>query len=442
MSGNKPFGHAYAGGVLVLVPRARVILCWVVLVGILCCGCEERKRLNPLDPLNPLTKGRPTGIGVVSEAHEVTLRWDETPVDGLVGYRVFRRVWPESAEVAVALRPASIFRDQERPYGVRHDYSVSVVTADYESPRSEWVSITPGPTFCWVASAYEGTVVRLTHDRRHELLRYTGMAYPWIVEPDPVTGNVWVVDAIYGTVSEIATSGQEQLRLGWFRQPNDIALDHRRRFLWILEQAKADSAVVHKFSVEGNFILSSGGLVRPSRLSVDVHTGACCVADLGARKVVRVSANGRTSDLVTGLVAPTGLALDVPHGRLWVADGTQVLALSLGTGTMVRAEGPFARAYALAANDSTGDCWIVDLGSGQGQAQVVRLLADGSRVASYGPFVQPYGIAVNLYDASCIVADTGADKVVEITAEGLMTELPLRVVRPRDVGVENHYPLR
>ncbi|MDZ7391720.1 MAG: hypothetical protein ONB25_02310 [candidate division KSB1 bacterium] len=415
---------------------------WVILLAALLLGaCEDRKRLNPLDPLNPSTKGRPTGVAVVSEGHEVTLRWDEVDVEGLVGYRVFRRVAPESMVAPVALAPSATYRDVDRPYGVRHEYCTSVVTADYETPCSEAVSIVPGPTYCWVASAYEGTVVRLTHDRRHELLRYSGMAYPWIVEPDPVTGSVWVVDAIYGTVTEISTSGSERVRLGWLRQPNDIALDHRRRFLWVLEQSKTDSAVVHKFATDGNLVLSSEGFVRPSRLAVDINTGACFVADLGARKVMRVSANGRVSEAAVELVAPTGLACDCYHGNLWVADATQVLVISLRSGAVAHAEGPFLRAYTLAANDSTGECWVVDLGSPHGQAQVVRLRPDGTRVASYGPFVQPYGVAVNIYDASCIVADTGADRLVEISADGLTTELPVRVVRPWDVVIENHFPL-
>jgi DNA-binding beta-propeller fold protein YncE len=293
-----------------------------------------------------------------------------------------------------------------------------------------------------VASAYEGAVVRLAHDRRHELLRYGFMAYPWIVEADPVTGSAWVVDAIYGTVSEITTSGEERVRLGWFRQPSDIALDHRRRYLWILEQTSADSAVVHKYSTDGTLIFTRGGLVSPARLAVDTKTGSCFIADARGRKVVRVAANGRVSDLVTNLVWPTGLACDAQSGQLWIVDGTQVLLFSLGTGAVSRAEGSFVRAYLAAANDSTGECWVVDLGSGDGQAQVVRLDRDGRRIASYGPFVQPYGVAVNLYDGCCIVADTGANRLVEISPEGAVQELPVRVARPWDVVVENHYPLR
>ncbi|MCR4439655.1 MAG: hypothetical protein QHJ34_09800 [bacterium] len=416
---------------------------WALLVAAaLPLGCEERKRLNPLDPLNPVTKGRPTGLSVVSEGHEVILKWDAMAVDRLLGYRVFRQGHAESTMVPVALVSTSQYRDGARPFGVHHAYCVTVVTAEYESPCSEAVTITPGPTYCWVASAYDGAVVRLTHDRRHELLRYGYMAYPWIVEADPVTGNAWVVDAIYGRVSEITTAGNEQVRLGWFRQPSDIGLDYRRRHLWVLEQTATDSAVVHKFTTEGTLIFTRGGLVAPSRMALDVETGTCYIADPGAHKVVRVAANGRVSEVIGGLVWPTGLAWDGRSAQLWIADGSQVLMVSSRSGAVTHAEGPFVKAYVAAANDSTGECWVVDLGAQAGQGQVVRLRKDGSRVASYGPFVQAYGVAVNTYDACCLVADTGGDRLVEINPDGHMEELPVRVARPWDVAVENHYPLR
>ncbi|MBC7186401.1 MAG: hypothetical protein H5U38_05120 [Calditrichaeota bacterium] len=421
---------------------ARWALWAVAVAAALVLGCEERKRLNPLDPLNPVTRGRPTGLSVVSEGHEVCLKWDAMAVDELIGYRVFRQVQWESTMVPVTLVPTTQYCDRGRPFGVQHVYCVTAVTADYESPCSAGVTITPGPTYCWVASANEGAVIRLTHDRRHELLRYGYMAYPWIVEADPVTGNAWVVDAIYGRVSEITTAGDEQMRLGWFRQPSDIALDYRRRHLWILEQTRTDSAVVHKFTTEGTLIFTRGGLVAPSHMALDVGTGTCYIADAAARKVVRVAANGRVSDVVDGLVWPTGLAWDSRSGQLWIADGTQVLVVSSRSGTITPAEGPFVRASVAAANDSTGECWVVDLGTQAGQGQVVRLRKDGSRVASYGPFVQPYGVAVNIYDACCLVADTGGDRLVEITPDGHIEELPVRVARPWDVAVENHYPLR
>lgn len=418
----------------------------VWLAGVAACltGCEERQRLNPLDPLNPVTRGRPTGVRVVSEMHDITVSWEPIAVEGMVGYRLHRRIAGEGLFQLVSEVSADscLFRDHRRPFGVVHEYCVSALAGDYESPCSAPVSITPGPTFCWVVSSYDGSVVRLTHDRRHELLRYKSMAYPWIVEADPVTGSAWVVDAIYGSVTEVTASGSERVRLGWFRQPSDIALDPRRRHLWITEQASTDSAVVHKFTTDGTLIFTRAGLVSPSRLAIDTKTGSCFVADTRAQKVLRVAGNGQLSQVAEKLVWPTGLACDPQSGQLWIADATQVLRLSLRTGTLAQAEGPFVRAYVAAANDSTGECWVVDLGPLAGQAQVVRLTSDGRRVASYGPFVQPYGVTVNIYDGCCIVADTGADKLVEIAPDGTMQPLPIQVARPWDTVVENHYPLR
>ena len=55
-------------------------------------GCSNRERLNPLDPRNPDTLGRPTGLRVTSNRHRVTLSWEFVEHANVLGISVWRRI--------------------------------------------------------------------------------------------------------------------------------------------------------------------------------------------------------------------------------------------------------------------------------------------------------------------------------------------------------------
>ncbi|PJF32975.1 MAG: hypothetical protein CUN57_03340, partial [Phototrophicales bacterium] len=54
-------------------------------------GCADRDRENPLDPKNPLTGGKPTGLTATSSQDTVFLRWDRLDITDMVGYNIYRR---------------------------------------------------------------------------------------------------------------------------------------------------------------------------------------------------------------------------------------------------------------------------------------------------------------------------------------------------------------
>ena len=131
-------------------------------------------------------------------------------------------------------------------------YRLSALADTYESPLSDSVTITPGPTYTWAASTYGSAVVRLTHDMRHELMRCPCSLYPWILDVDPGSNSVWVADALFGDVVEVSADGEILTNLGWFRQPSDIALDYGGRHIWIAVQGEDGIGEVHKLRTNGD----------------------------------------------------------------------------------------------------------------------------------------------------------------------------------------------
>ena len=60
------------------------------ILSILLLSCSDREPLNPLDPDNPNTEGKPTGLHLLPIQKAVQIAWDPVDVTGLAHYSVFR----------------------------------------------------------------------------------------------------------------------------------------------------------------------------------------------------------------------------------------------------------------------------------------------------------------------------------------------------------------
>ena len=175
--------------------------------------CNDRKRLNPLDPQNPDTKGKPTGLRILSEFDTITLRWNSVNVDGLVGYHIYRKLAETSSYQLIHLAPAdsNIFYDRHVTYNNTYTYKVSVVTSTYESQPSDSLSITPGPTVIWVADADNRRIIKISHDGLHEIERIAVTGLPWDIYITSDDRSIWFSDVLFGDIYRI--QGEE-----WDRQ--------------------------------------------------------------------------------------------------------------------------------------------------------------------------------------------------------------------------------
>ncbi len=106
---------------------------------------------------------------------------------------------------------------------------IMLLSGDYESPESDSVSITPGPTIIWFTDADDRQIISLSHDGLHEIDRLTVTGYPWDVIIHPRDRSIWFSDVLFGFIYRI--SGDEWKAYtpedGWW-EPLDIELDERR----------------------------------------------------------------------------------------------------------------------------------------------------------------------------------------------------------------------
>lgn len=398
-------------------------------------ACEERRRLNPIDPLNPFTRGKPTGLKIVSDQGTIDLSWQAFSNEGLQGYAVYRRTDGDTFEkLATVNADSSSYRDARRPFDVTHEYCVSYLAQDYESPPSESVSIIPGPTYTWIADTYAGVLYRLTHDCHHVLMSSVYISYPWLIEVNPHRHSAWVVDAIFGDVSEISADGTILAYYNEFREVSAITFDARRNALWLSDSYES---IVYKLDSAGAVLFSRSGFIEPRSLAVDRVSGNCYVADEGTGKISCMAAtDGTVSELDITCDTPQSVGVDPVQRLIWVADKSRIIRYCLADSSQL-VIGDFHDARAVAVNEQSGECWVLDSGAQYDDGRVALLTKDGDVQFSRQGLLGPRSLSVNTYSGECIVAETGAGRLIRIHADGQIEVLPIDVVYPYDVEVQN-----
>ena len=401
-------------------------------------SCTDRERINPLDPKNADTLGRPTGFKVFSIQDTVYLGWTSIDLKDLNGFQIYRTTNGLDEFLPVQLVPPSnnSFKDTNIEFEIEYTYFMTAVGANYESPPSDTLGVIPGPTLNWVASNTNQQLLKLTHDLRHRILTVSGFLPIFDIEANPRTGEVWVIERllnIFGNAIRISANGEILRPFAEFTEPLEAALDYGSGSLWVAD-AKAGQVV--KLDSVGNETFSISGISRPVSVSIDQRNGYCWVADGDLNQISRISADGSGMDVSpVALTSVKSVVVNSKDGSVWVADSTRVLRVNESGQLELELVEEFGYVKKIAVNDLTGDVWIID----QARSTVSKFSANGEAVFEVDGFSAPGDLSVNLFDHSCLVADTENDRLVQITTAGVVSRIFTQVGLPDAVHVQNPF---
>lgn len=400
-------------------------------------GCVDRNRSNPLDPKNSDTLGKPSGLRVISSADSAFLRWDGLNLSDLTGIQIYRKTESEDEFLPFALvgPDATTFTDVPVAFGIEHNYQISAKGNGFESLRSDIVLVEPGPTFNWIADNSSQQLFKLTHDARNIIATTTGFITAIDIEPNPFTGETWVIDfvaSVLGQIVKITPTGQLSGPLVNLEGPRDAALHNETGDLWVGDVI--DNSVLKIGARNNNITLRVPGFDIPSSLAVDQRDGSCWIADRGLKQLVKLNTDGsRISTVSSTFNSLRWLDVDSNDGAVWVSDSTRILRLDpVGESRMtLTPESGFA--YKLAVNQRTGELWVLNWSP----SSVAKYLKTGEKLFEIDGFDEPEDLDVNTFDGSCLVADTRNNRVVRIDSDGR----EMRTVRefrfPIAVGIQN-----
>lgn len=418
---------------------AKTVYSLVLLLGLFFFSCADRDRNNPLDPLNPVTQGRVTGLVALGLEKKVELSWNALPVSDLTAYLVYRRCGDaDSAQFTeIGRTGVSTFADTTVVDGADYCYYVTAQAGDYESPASEQRRCTPGPTFTWVADQQSGYLYCLSHDLRAGICKFGLLSYPRIVAVSRLEHAAYVALRYGEQVFKVNQDGRLLAQLSGVDNVVDMAVDQSQSSLWIAQRAPGR---VRLFNETGQMMVSISDLSAPAAIKADNLTHTCWLIDRGSKELLQYSAWGvRINHSGPYLMAPKDLALSPRLQKVWIADSTRVIEYDYNALPTGRAIGGLVDAALIAFNHEEQSLWFVDWERTGQPARLYKVRHDFQIEFSTSAFGYPYEIAVNEFDGSCLVADISWDHygLYRISSSGNKIERIGDYSAPFAVAVEN-----
>jgi DNA-binding beta-propeller fold protein YncE len=202
--------------------------------------------------------------------------------------------------------------------------------------------------------------------------------------------------------------------------------------LWVGTAGGPDN--IHKFSRNGNLLLSISGFSNPVALVPVADGKAVWVVDADDAALVKVSsADGSRLITITGMADPRCAGVDTSDGSVWIADtgNNRVVKLLPGiiddytisdtTQSHIIVEG-FDQPGSISVDPENESVWVADITGNR----IVRLdtdISDGYDISinsdshdSIAGFNSPESLAVDISDGSVWVADTGNNRIVKLSA--------------------------
>jgi hypothetical protein len=402
-------------------------------------GCTKRERLNPIDPLNPNTDGKPQNLTVYSDKDTVVLSWTSVQIKEKIGYNIYRRQSGENDYQFIHLTNSEAYQfiDRDVHYDTTYSYRISLKTTSYESPPSDSVVITPGPTNIYITDVYNYQIIKLSHDAIHEIRRYNVDGNPWDIDIDPNAGTIWFSDVLWNAI--VYRSQNEWIGITspttWW-EPIDLTIDYQRKIVWAADQR--NKLIRIPMTSPNNLIeLSHEQFQKPNSVDVDIHSGTCWLADPGANKVFRINSIGNTITPVPfDFLDPVGLVIYQSESSVYVADRNRIIKISADGSIVVWGGQEFLKIIAIAINQQTGELWISDQNPDTSSAMIIKEDNQGNRLFEIKNFKLPQALAVNTYDGSCFVTDSEKGKIIQISSQGQILSEFGNYYYPRGVAIE------
>jgi len=397
----------------------KLVLKIIISIFIVCLffACTDRERLNPIDPKNPETGGRPEITKIYSEFDRVVLQWKQLQLDRIQGYRIYRRQDSNSSFIPIHLAPPDTgqFIDDGLVFDKRYDYFFTVVAGDFETASSDTVSITPGPTIIWSTDVYNRRILKISHDGAHEIKQIAVDGYPWALAYDNESDVLWYTDTFLNRVYTVKSQTYEIVLDVANSEPIDLVLDKLNDHIWIADETQGKLFV---FNRQGEKIREVDGFEKPVSIDCMLNDGSCWVADSRAETVTKISKFFQTIVQIKDLINPTSVSVNQRTGDCWVADSSRVLKFDSKGRLQLAITSSLKLPRYLAVDSASGVCWVIDYSLYAYQSRLFCFDNDGEQLFELTGFSWPENLKINPYDHTCIVTDSGAGRILKIASNG------------------------
>ncbi len=331
----------------------------LIILLLLLCGCSSREHNNPFDPLNPETKGAPTGLEISSNRDTIIFRWSPVEVDDLEEYRVYFSNGNNPLQYLQNVRATENQLQLIRCfYDIRYNFAVKAITKYDEGPLSDSVSIIPGPYNLLLTDYYDYTLKRLSYDGNY-VYRITEITSPIALAADCGHGIIFVASYWQHSVFYLNRAFKITRSVELSNHPVDMSYDARSNRLFLLEKGENRLSV---YSREGNLqemVALPLECNLQTKIALDVISNTVWIASQNDATVIAVDfSNPERSVKNIAEIAVSG-KVDVSPvtDGCWVATDSGVVRITASGNFSV-----FKTEYHItdiSVNPDNGDCYYV-----------------------------------------------------------------------------------
>ena len=124
--------------------------------------------MNPLDPNNPFTDGRPTGLSLIPIQNTVQILWDSIDLSDISNYTIYRGILgSEMIKLKEVASGSTSFLDTTVSLYETCTYAFEVMMDNYISDRSDTVQVTIGPFNIYAADFWDNSIRIVSWDGNH-----------------------------------------------------------------------------------------------------------------------------------------------------------------------------------------------------------------------------------------------------------------------------------
>ena len=401
--------------------RAYIKICFALSGLILLLShCADRQRLNPLDPQNPDTHGKITGMKIYSEFNRITLTWHGVNVTGLKGYHIYRKTATQDSFVHIqSVTPSKrTFTDYNVTYFKPYCYRVSAFSANFESQLSDSVQIIPGPSVVWVTDAYNYSIIQYSYDCTHEITRISADGYPWAIQWNHYQQDLWYSDLLLGRVYRRKKNLLEYFAAPQYWQPVSMDIDPSRNAVWV---ANDRASVIRIMAGRDDPIteIERPDFQEPSAVAIDERRHYCWVADPASSLIFRgITTDTTLRKMSADVINPLDISIDINNGSCWVADSSRIVQLNISGEIMSTIQNDIHHVFRIAVDGEMGHIWAAMKETDGHNSRIRCYDMAGQMKFEISGFNEPHQLLVDPETHDCLVTDSGNRRVVRISIAG------------------------
>lgn len=328
----------------------------VLLLLFLFTACEDRERLNPLDPENHLSHGAPTGLRVVSRRDTARLVWNSFEVNHLQAYEIYRGVEPDELIIQGSIMAENtFFIDQGLTYDQPYYYAVRALTEFSQSAISDPVGFTPGPQNVWVADMYGFKLRNISYDGK-TITTEREYDSPRSVEYDPGEKIIWVADYFQKTFLGFTTKLKPKIMIPLPAEPIALTLDSLNQVLYTV----LEDNTLYAFDYSGTILWQvdiDRELTLATELAYNALTENLWVSMSATNELLMIKTRPLIKERVvfTNLDNPGPLEADPLGSGVWVSTASGIARVdSAGNFSFYKTE---LFIHDLSLDPFSGDCY-------------------------------------------------------------------------------------